>query len=94
MNLIANITIELGGLWGVLALAYTCFCFWMFCSCIYREEEAAERLSWAIFFIFLSWIIAPIYFWKRYRVLHAERKKAEAKAAQDLKELLSPCQKS
>jgi hypothetical protein len=90
----ALITFTPSDFWFIPSLVYAGFCFWMFCSCVYREDDAAERLSWAIFFVFVAWLVAPIYFWKRYRLLRAERKTAEDKAAQELKEVLAPYRKS
>ena len=84
------ITIEPSGLWSVLSLVYTCFCLWMFCACVYREDNRDDRISWAIMLLLLMPASAPFYYWKRYRPLRALRLKEEEKAAERLRSLIAP----
>lgn len=70
----------------IALLAFGIFCFMMLCSCIYREEDRDERVSWAAMIILFAFVAAPCYYWRRYRLLRAQRRQAEAKADADFQE--------
>jgi RsiW-degrading membrane proteinase PrsW (M82 family) len=59
--------IEISGFWAIPILLYVPFCFWMFCACVYREEERNERIFWAIMLFLFGAIAAPVYYFKRHR---------------------------
>ena len=82
--------IQPSGFWIVPSLTYACFCFWMFCACVYREDDPDERISWAILLFLFSFVSAPFYYWKRYRPLRVLRMNEEGKAAERLKALIAP----
>lgn len=54
------ITIKVGlGVYGLFTL-------WMLLACVYGHEDKKERLAWFIFFLFLWFVAAPVYFFASY----------------------------
>jgi hypothetical protein len=63
----------------IVLAAYASFALWMVLTCVYGHEEKKERLAWFVFFLFLWFVAAPIYFFASY-LPRTRQRKAEAKA--------------
>jgi hypothetical protein len=60
------------------AALFVCW-IWMFVDCVKNEEDATERMTWAVGLLFFSIFALPFYYSKRYRP-RQKRKKANEKA--------------
>lgn len=55
---------------SILLFIYMGLCMWMFIDCVLNELDHAERRRWALGMSLILPILAPMYYFQRYRPRH------------------------